>query len=84
MNLRWGETLSNPDLFADQDSRARQSLAPPVDGFRSTSREFVEEFSPETIRDDPISSETSHWRWESDPGDVLFQVGEISRKRDRA
>ncbi len=33
MNLRWGETLSNPDFFADQDSRARQSLAPPLDGF---------------------------------------------------
>ena len=34
MNLGWGETLSNPDFFADQDSRARRSLAPPLDGFR--------------------------------------------------
>ena len=36
MNLRWGETLSNPDIFADQDSRARRSLAPPLDGFMAT------------------------------------------------
>ncbi len=39
-NLRWGETPSNPDFSAGQNSRARQSLAPPRDGFRSSLREF--------------------------------------------
>ena len=33
MNLRWGETLSSPDIPACQYFRARRSLAPPVDGF---------------------------------------------------
>ncbi len=32
----WGETPSNPDIFADQNIRTRRSLAPPVDGFMAS------------------------------------------------
>ena len=33
MISRWGETPSNPDFLSGQDSRARRSLARPLDGF---------------------------------------------------
>ncbi len=41
LNLRRGETPSSPDFPADNDFIARQSFAPPSNGFRGSKEEFV-------------------------------------------